>query len=274
MSITIPSTACTDEYSDVGAAIFDFQGTGCISGYLVVSDAPIFLSLIVGTLQGQTVETIDYPINGGFIPLSGGGPRVRGPGDLIFGIRARNYTAGTVATITGTFFQPGEAQVVPGVTGSASAPFDGSKVLVSRYEAQPAAVTVPPLTLTRLDWAYQAGPVLFDLSNPTFPVVLRNGVYRYWATVIVQDDSTAVDSGAQAQAELDGGASQNYSKTNWPIDFFFSDGQAAGFLGTESFCDAAAGDGPQISLEHNNTLPLTMGALRIIVAFQPQSTAS
>lgn len=117
VSYVIPPTVTTDSYTSPNPATFDFNNTPYSWGYLNVSDNPIYVSLLVGSGQGQASGwSADYPVHGSFVPVSSGSGRRTN--DVIMGVKARSLTAGQAATISGAFYQPGEVGIVPGVTGT------------------------------------------------------------------------------------------------------------------------------------------------------------
>lgn len=228
MSVTIGPQAVTDEYTDANPASFDFQGTPFAWGYAIVSDAPVWISLLVGTSQGARTWSIDYPANASFVPVSAGSARGgQRPGDSIMGIRFRNFTPGTPATVTGSFFQAGETGIVPGVTGNASNPFSGSlevtdgivdvnpttKIFVGAglvlqgpgggqaiigaaaptmevLASDPGSQTFLPATPRNFTLSHFRGSVLMDLTAPAAPKFLASGWYSLSA-VITWDPSVA-----------------------------------------------------------------------------------
>lgn len=115
MAIAIPLTSTTTNYTDAGAAVFDFGGTPYSSGYLYVQNAGAYISLKTANAQGSATWGAEFPTNTALIPLAGGAPslaRPNGP-DRIYGVRARSLVAGTPAVIYGGVFQEGEAAVLP-----------------------------------------------------------------------------------------------------------------------------------------------------------------
>ncbi|MEI8051620.1 MAG: hypothetical protein WCI12_09320 [Actinomycetes bacterium] len=115
MSIAIPLTSTTDNYSDPGAAVFDFGGTPYSGGYLYVQNAGAYVSLKTAQAQGSSTWGPEFATNTALIPLAGGADtryRPNGP-DRIYGVRCRSLLAGTAAIVYGGVFQEGEAGLIP-----------------------------------------------------------------------------------------------------------------------------------------------------------------
>lgn len=116
VATAIPLTTTTNQYTDPGAAVFDFGGTPFQAGYLYVQNASAFVSLKVGNSLGNADWQTELPYSPTLIPLLAGEAtpwrRTTGP-DLIYGVRARSLATGTPAVVYGGAFQPGEATSLP-----------------------------------------------------------------------------------------------------------------------------------------------------------------
>lgn len=143
MSLSIPLTTTTNNYSDPGAAVFDFGGTGYSSGYFYVQNASCYISLKTGSSQGAANWQAELPYSPTLIPLGGGEPtlwrRNTGP-DLIYGVRARSLVAGVPGVVYGGMFQPGEATSLP------SNQLSGT--------ITPGGGVIPPTTVTTLNFQH------------------------------------------------------------------------------------------------------------------------
>jgi hypothetical protein len=118
MSLSIPFTQTTANYTDPNAAVFPAEvgaSTPFTSGYLIVGNASAYVSIYKGDGRGGAGWGPDFPITGSpnaYVPLLGGARQ------SIFGVRARDAVAGTHALISGALFQAGEASVTPSATFS------------------------------------------------------------------------------------------------------------------------------------------------------------
>ena len=103
MAIAIPLTSTTTNYTDPGAAVFDFGGTPYSTGYLYVQNAGAYISLKTANAQGSATWGAEFATNTALVPLAGGTAslaRPNGP-DRIYGVRARSLAAGIPAVIYG-----------------------------------------------------------------------------------------------------------------------------------------------------------------------------
>jgi hypothetical protein len=118
MSLSIPFTQTTANYTDANAAVFPAEvgaSTPFTSGYLIVGNASAYVSIYKGDGRGSAGWGPDFPITGSpnaYVPLLGGARQ------SIFGVRARDAVPGTHALISGALFQAGEASVTPSATFS------------------------------------------------------------------------------------------------------------------------------------------------------------
>jgi microcystin-dependent protein len=115
VAYSIPLTNTTTNYTDAGAAIFDFGGTPYSIGYLFVQNAGAYISLKTANAQGSATWGPDFATNASLVPLAGGTnslARPNGP-ERIYGVRCRSLVAGTPAVVYGGVFQEGEAAVLP-----------------------------------------------------------------------------------------------------------------------------------------------------------------
>lgn len=151
--------------------------------------------------------------------------------------------------------------------------------LISKYEAFAGQAGDPPYapnTFQLCSWFLDAGPALFDLTNPHFPVALRAGIYRFYANADVEHDvSVTIDAGAVFQGELDAGDSLNLEviggpqrMDNTPLDGWL----VRDVLALEAFLDPALSQGPEIGWYSSNTTSPNAGFTLITVSFTPQTT--
>lgn len=110
MPAEITDVACGDDYTDAATIAGKYP---CAVGFYVVADAPVFAEIETGP-HGMGAFGREFKVSPGQGTIYPGAT----------GIRFRNYTAGSAATVTAVLFAPDESGIAGAFLGAAAAGVD------------------------------------------------------------------------------------------------------------------------------------------------------